>query len=212
MLDKLALVRNIWKGHRSKDGENYREYDIGMRGAREWAIGQRPPAPAGPRQVFQTPMPAATSQNRFHTRPKHGPPDAPRGGPPLPRPAPGLLQHGNVNHTATGQGERPSYGVHARMQTRTRTRASTLAHAGTHTHIFTHAHARTRTRAHLHARKNTHTHTHTHARLLNRYWLRGARLVRPAAPSSSTATGRTGPAAWARTRGICGRCPATSWS
>ena len=164
MLDKLALVRNIWKGHRSKDGENYREYDIGMRGAREWAIGQRPPAPAGPRQVFQTPMPAATSQNRFHTRPKHGPPDAPRGGPPLPRPAPGLLQHGNVNHTATSQGERPSYGVHARMQTRTRTRASTLAHGGTHTHIFTHAHARTRTRAHLHARKNTHSHTHTHTR------------------------------------------------
>ena len=164
MLDKLALVRNIWKGHRSKDGENYREYDIGMRGAREWAIGQRPPAPAGPRQVFQTPMPAATSQNRFHTRPKHGPPAAPRGGPPLPRPAPGLLQHGNVNHTATSQGERPSYGVHARMQTRTRTRASTLAHAGTHTHRFTHAHAhaRPRTRAHLHARKNTHTHIHTH--------------------------------------------------
>ena len=94
--------------------------------------------------------------------------------------------------------------THARKHARARRHA--------HTHIFTHAHARTRTRAHLHARKNTHTHTHTHARLLNRYWLRGARFVRPAAPSSSTATGRTRPAAWARTRGICGRCPATSWS
>ena len=158
MLDRLATERKIWKGHRSKDGENFRNNDVNMRGAREWARGQLPPAPAGPRQVFQTPMPAATSQNRFHTRPKHGPPAAPRGGPPLPRPAPGLLQHGNVNHTATGQGERPSYGVHARMQTRTRTRASTLAHAGTHTHIFTHAHAR----AHTCTRAKTHTHTHRH--------------------------------------------------
>ena len=148
MLDRLATERKIWKGHRSKDGEHCREYDPNLRSAREWARGQPPLAPRGPPQVFQPATTAATSQSKFHTKPKHGPPVAPRGGPPLPRPAPGLLQHGNVNHTATGQGERPSYGVHARMQTRTRTRASTLAHGGTHTHIFTHAHARTRTRAH----------------------------------------------------------------
>ena len=163
MLHKLATERKIWKGHRSKDGENFREYDPGMRGAREWARGQLPSAPAGPRQVFQTPMTAATSQSKFHTKPKHGPPAAPRGGPQLPRPVAGLLQQENVDLTATSQGGTPSCGAHARMQTRTRTRASTLAHAGTHTHRFTHAHARTRTRAHLHARKtHTHTHTHTH--------------------------------------------------
>ena len=155
------MQRKIWKRHRSKDGEQSREYDRGMKYAREWARSQLPPAPEGPRRVFQPATTAATSQIKFHTKPKHGPPAAPRGGPRLPRPAAGLLQHGNVNHTATSQGERPSYGVHARMQTRTRTRASTLAHGGTHTHIFTHAHARTRTRAHLHARKNTHSHTHT---------------------------------------------------
>ena len=100
------------------------------------------------------------------------------------------------------------------------TNADTHTHARKHARARRHAHTHihTRTRTHTHARtlaraqKHTLTHAHTHARLLNRYWLRGARLVRPAAPSSSTATGRTGPAAWARTRGICGRCPATSWS
>ena len=161
------MQRNIWKGHRSKDGEQKREYDRGMKYAREWAESQLPFAPAGPPQVLQPATVAATSQNRFRTRPKHGPPDAPRSGPQLPRPAPGLLQKEVVDLTATSQGGTPSYGAHARMQTRTRTRASTLAHAGTHTHRFTHAHARTRTRAHLHARKNTHTlslsHTHTRA-------------------------------------------------
>ena len=132
-----------------------------MRGAREWAGNQRPPDPEGPPRVLRPPTTAATSQNRFHTRPKHGPPAVPRSGPQIPRPAAGLLQHGIVDLTAASQGGRPSYGAHARMQTRTRTRASTLAHAGTHTHRFTHAHAhaRPRTRAHLHARKNTHTHT-----------------------------------------------------
>jgi len=114
-------------------------------------------------------------------------------------------------------GDRPGGAAQLRgpctnADTHTHARKHARARRHAHTHRFTHAHARTRTRAHLHARKNTHTDTHTHARLLNRYWLRGARLVRPAAPSSSTATGRTGPAAWARTRGNCGRCPATSWS
>ena len=212
------MQRNIWKGHRSKDGGRSREHDAGMTEAREWAANQRPPAPEGPPRAHRPPTVAAPSQpDKFHLRPKPAPFPPPRRGPPLPKPAPGLLQR-VVDLTATSQGDTASYGARARIQTRTRTRASTRAHAGTHTHRYTHAHARTRTHAHLHARKNTHRHTdtqahtdkHTHARLLIRPWARGARRSRPAAPPQRRATGRTGSAAWASTRGSCGRRPGTS--
>ena len=171
------MQRNIWKGHRPKDGERTREHDAGMASAREWAANQRPLAPERPPCGLQPATVAAPSQpDKVHLRPQGRPLLAPRRGPPLPKPAPGLPQQGVVDLTATSQGGTPSYGARARIQTRTRTRASTRAHAGTHTHTYkyTHAHARTRTRAHLHARRNTHghpdtqahthKHTHTHTR------------------------------------------------
>ena len=109
------------------------------------------------------------------------------------------------------RGTRPATGpmhadrhAHARAHARTRTQARTYTQIHTRTRTYTHARTL--------ARAQKHTHTHTHARSLNRYWLRGARLPRPPAPSSSAAAGRTGPAAWARPRGICGRFPATSRS
>ena len=185
-----------------------------MTGAREWAMTQSTPAET-PRA--RAPVVPSAAGSQFALRPKNSPPPPPRRGPQLPKPGPGFLQQtGVVDLTATSQGDTPSFGARARIQTRTRTRASTRAHAGTHTHThrYTHAHARTRTRAHLHARRNTHghpdtqahthTHKHTHARLLIRPWARGARRSRPPASSQRTATGRTGSAPMARTRGICG--------
>ena len=160
------MRRGIWKGHRSKDGENTRRWDETLTGAREWAITQSTPAET-PRA--RAPVVPSAAGSQFHLRPKNSAPSPPRRGPQLPKPGPGILQQtGVVDLTATSQGDTPSFGARARIQTRTRTRASTRAHAGTHTHRYTHAHARTRTRAHLHAHRNTHghpdtqAHTHTH--------------------------------------------------
>ena len=183
-----------------------------MTGAREWAMTQSTPAET-PRA--RAPVVPSAAGSKFHLRPKESAPPPPGRGPRLPKPGPGILQQtGVVDLTATSQGDTPSFGARARIQTRTRTRASTRAHAGTHTHIQihartrTHTHARTPARAQKYTRTprhtSTHTHKHTHARLLIRPWARGARRSRPPASSQRTATGRTGSAPMARTRGICG--------
>ena len=100
--------------------------------------------------------------------------------------------------------------THARKHARARRHA----HTQIHTRTCTHTHARTLARAqkhtHTHRHTGTHRQTHTHARLLIRPWARGARRSRPPAPPQRRATGRTGSAAWARTRGSCGRRPSTS--
>ena len=94
--------------------------------------------------------------------------------------------------------------THARKHARARRHAHTQIHARTRTHT----HARTPARAQKYTRTprhtSTHTHKHTHARLLIRPWARGARRSRPPASSQRTASGRTGSAPMARTRGICG--------
>ena len=160
------MRRNIWKGHRSKDGENTRRWDDGMASAREWAMTQSTPAET-PRA--RAPVVPSAAGSQFALRPKNQPPTPPRCGPQLPKPDLGILQQtGVVDLTATSQGDTPSFGARARIQTRTRTRASTRAHAGTHTHIQihartrTHTHARTPARAQKYTRTPRHTSTHTH--------------------------------------------------
>ena len=98
--------------------------------------------------------------------------------------------------------------THARKHARARRHAHTQIHTRTRTH--THARTLARAQKHTHRHTDTQTHTHTRARLLIRPWARGARRSRPPAPPHSSASGRTGSAAWASPRGSCGSRPSTS--